>query len=92
VTTKLAGPLKRELEVGGQPFVLTITPEGLKLSPKGKRRGHEMAWSAFVNGDAALATALNASIANGPGAVGPRSDMSGRTSAGRRRHSGNEAE
>lgn len=61
MTTKLAGPLKRELDVGGQPYVLTITPEGLKLSQKGKRRGQEMAWSAFVSGDAALATALNAS-------------------------------
>jgi hypothetical protein len=42
--------------------MLTITPEGLKLVPKGKRNGHELAWKDLVSGQAALATALNASI------------------------------
>jgi hypothetical protein len=30
--------------------------------PKGKRNGLEIAWKDLVNGDAALATALNASL------------------------------
>jgi hypothetical protein len=42
--------------------VLTISPEGLKLVEKGRRKGHELAWEALVSGDAALATALNASL------------------------------
>jgi hypothetical protein len=42
--------------------MLTISPEGLKLVPKGKRNGHEMAWKDMVSGDAALASALNASL------------------------------
>jgi len=62
MATKLDKPLKREIQVAGRPYILTITPEGLKLVPKGKRKGQELAWSSFVSGDAALAVALNASI------------------------------
>ncbi len=43
--------------------MLTIDREGLKLVPKGKRKGPELAWKALVSGEAALATALNASLA-----------------------------
>jgi len=42
--------------------MLTIAPLGMKLVPKGKRKGQELAWEAFVNGEAALAQALNASL------------------------------
>jgi hypothetical protein len=62
MTTKLDKPLKREIQVDGKPYMLTITPEGLKLVPKGRRKGQELAWSALVSGEAALATALNASL------------------------------
>jgi hypothetical protein len=62
MATKLEKPLKREIEVEGKPYMLTITPEGLKLVPKGRRKGHEIAWKDIVSGDAALASALNASL------------------------------
>ncbi len=62
MATKLEKPLKREVSIEGQPYMLTITPEGLKLVPKGKRNGLELAWKALVSGEAALATALNASV------------------------------
>jgi len=62
MATKLDKPLKREIQVEGKPYMLTITPEGLKLVPKGRRKGQELAWSALVGGEAALATALNASL------------------------------
>jgi hypothetical protein len=62
MATKLDKPLKREIEVAGKPYMLTITPEGLKLVPKGRRKGQELAWAALVSGEAALATALNASL------------------------------
>jgi hypothetical protein len=62
MATKLDKHLKREIDIEGQPFMLTISPEGLKLVPKGKRNGLEIAWKALVSGDAALATALNASL------------------------------
>jgi len=59
---RLDKPLKREIEVAGKPYMLTIAPEGLKLVPKGKRKGHELSWDALVSGEAALAAALNASL------------------------------
>ncbi len=62
MATKLEKPLKREIQVAGQPYVLTITPEGLKLVQKGKRKGQELAWDRLVSGEAALAAALNASL------------------------------
>jgi hypothetical protein len=62
MATKLERPLKREIEVDGKPYMLTIDPQGMKLVPKGRRKGYEISWKAFVSGDAALATALNASL------------------------------
>jgi hypothetical protein len=62
MATKLDRPLKRELDLGGEPYTLTISPEGLKLVPKGRRKGHELAWKDLVSGEAALAVALNASL------------------------------
>ena len=66
MTTKLEGALKREIVIAGEPYTVTIDPDGLKLVPKGRRKGYELDWKAFVNGEAALATALNASIAKAP--------------------------
>ena len=63
MATKLEKPLRREVNIDGQPYMLTIAPEGLKLVPKGKRKGLELAWKALVSGEAALASALNASLA-----------------------------
>jgi hypothetical protein len=62
MATKLEKPLKREIEIEGKPYTLTISPQGMKLVPKGRRTGHEIAWKDLVSGDAALATALNASL------------------------------
>jgi hypothetical protein len=60
--TKLDKPLKRELNLKNGPHVLTIDPAGLRLTRKGRRKGVEIAWKDLVNGDAAMAAALNASI------------------------------
>lgn len=60
--TKLDKPLKRELQLKKDHFVLTIDPDGLKLTKKGRRKGVEIAWSDLVSGDAAMAVALNASV------------------------------
>lgn len=60
--TPLEKPLRREVRIDGQPYTLTIDPEGLKLVPKGKRKGVELRWTELTSGDAALATALQASL------------------------------
>jgi hypothetical protein len=66
MTTKLNSPLKRELTIRGEPYTLTTSPEGLNLVPKGRRKGYRLSWEALVSGDAALATALAASVQNRP--------------------------
>jgi hypothetical protein len=66
MVTKLNAPLKRELSIDGKPYVLTVTSTGFLLTEKGRRKGLEMDWVALVSGDAALATALTASLANAP--------------------------
>lgn len=63
MATKLDKPLKREIQVAGKPYMLTLTPEGFKLVEKGKRKGQELTWRSLVSGEAALALALNASLA-----------------------------
>ena len=66
MTTKLNNAFKRELDIKGEKYTLTVTPEGFRLVVKGKRKGVELNWTQLVNGDAALATALNASVAGHP--------------------------
>ena len=60
--TPLDKPLKREIQIGDAAYTLTIDPLGLKLVAKGRRNGLELAWSDLVSGDAALASALQASV------------------------------
>jgi len=60
--TPLDKPLRRELHIDGQPYTLTVAPDGLKLVEKGRRKGIALRWQDPVSGDAALATALQASL------------------------------
>jgi len=60
--TRLDKPLKRELRLKKDAFVLTIDPDGFKLTRKGRRKGVEIAWQDLVSGDAAMAVALNVSV------------------------------
>jgi hypothetical protein len=62
MATKLNKQLKREIEVDGKPYMITLSPEGLKLTEKGKRLGKELTWKDLVSGDAALSSALSASV------------------------------
>ena len=62
MTTRLEKTLKRELTLEGRTFTVAVSPEGLKLTLKGKRKGQELRWGDLISGDAALAAALNASV------------------------------
>jgi len=64
MTTRLSAPLKRELDIDGDKYTLTVSAEGFKLVLKGRRKGIELSWRSIVSGDAALTTALNASLYN----------------------------
>jgi hypothetical protein len=62
MTVLLDKPLKREVAIDDDQYTLTISPDGLKLVPKGRRKGIELQWRDLVSGQAALAVALNASL------------------------------
>lgn len=64
MATKLEKPLKRELNLDGEPYIVVISPEGLKVTQKGRRKGLELSWKDLLSGDAGLASALRASVEN----------------------------
>ena len=54
--------LRLSVTIRGQRYWLTVTRESFKLLRKGKRQGIELPWSAFVDEDAAMLSALHAAI------------------------------
>lgn len=62
MATRLDRPIKRELEIDGTTYMITVSPDGVKVVEKGKRTGHELSWKALVSGDAAIAAGLRASL------------------------------
>jgi hypothetical protein len=60
--TPLDKSLKRALKINGHDYVVTLTPDALKITQKGHRLGIELKWADLVSGQSALAVALNASI------------------------------
>jgi hypothetical protein len=57
VATKLSKQLKREIDVDGKPYMVTLSPEGLKLTEKGKRLGREHSWKSLLGMEAGAAAA-----------------------------------
>ena len=47
MATKLDKTIKREIEMDGQAYMVTISPDGVKLTQKGFRKGREMSWRAL---------------------------------------------
>jgi hypothetical protein len=60
--TPLDKTLKRAITIKGQEYVITLSPEAVKVSRKGHRLGAELKWADLISGDTALAVALQASI------------------------------
>ena len=74
VATVLDKALKRQVSVDGVDYMVALDPEGIRLTQKGKRRPEvELRWRELVSGEAAMAVALNASLAARPAAVKPTS-------------------
>ena len=61
MATKLDKVLKREIDIDGKPYMVTLSPEGVKLTEKGRRKGQEVSWKGLVNGQAATAVSLSES-------------------------------
>ena len=62
MTTKLDKPIKRELELDGVRYTVTIAPDGIRVVEKGKRKGREVSWATIISGDAELNEALRISV------------------------------
>lgn len=62
MATRLDKTIKRELELGGQLYMVSMSPDGVRIVPKGKRKGHEMSWETLLSGDAELRRDLNMSL------------------------------
>ena len=62
MATKLDKSIKRELEHKGQVYTITISPQGVKVVPKGRRNGTDVSWDSIISGDTTLNANLNASV------------------------------
>jgi len=62
VTIRLDKTIRRELELDGKLYTVSVGPEGVKVVPKGGRKGHEMSWTALLSGDVELRRDLNMSL------------------------------
>ncbi len=62
MATKLDKAIKRELELDGKLYTVTIAPDGVKVVEKGKRKGQEIPWRSIISGDAVLAESLKISV------------------------------
>jgi len=62
MATKLDKPIKRELEHEGVLYTVTISPDGIRVVEKGKRKGRDLPWATIISGDAELSEALRISV------------------------------
>jgi hypothetical protein len=54
--------MKRELELDGKLYTVTLSPETVKITPKGARTGQEISWRDLLSGATALRRDLNVSL------------------------------
>ena len=66
MTTKLEKELKREIDVDGKHYTVTISPSGLKIAEKGHRKGHELTWKQVLTSDPELTQNLVKSVERPP--------------------------
>jgi hypothetical protein len=60
--TPLDKTLKRALNIKGRDYVISLSPDSLKITEKGHRIGLDLLWAEIVSGETALAVALHASL------------------------------
>jgi hypothetical protein len=62
MTAKLDSLIKRELKLGNETYTVSMSPEGVKITLKGRRKGREISWQTLLSGDAELNQQLKMSI------------------------------
>jgi hypothetical protein len=76
MATKLDKTLKREIEIDGQLYTVAISPEGIKVTQKGFRKGSELSWKQILGS----ASSEGTSGAEGTAAGGTMSGSAGGSS------------
>ena len=54
MTTRLDKPIKREITAKGETLVLKLGPEGVTITPKGRRKGKTFTWAELWSGEQGL--------------------------------------
>ncbi|HEY8196649.1 MAG TPA: hypothetical protein VIG04_06705 [Gemmatimonadales bacterium] len=62
MATRLNKTIKRELVLDGKVYTVSISPDGVRVVPKGGRKGHEISWASLLSGDVELRRDLNLSL------------------------------
>jgi hypothetical protein len=62
MAAKLDKTIKRELDLDGKLYTVTISPEGVKITAKGARKGPELTWQSLLSGEAELHRDLSMSV------------------------------
>ena len=70
--TPLDKPLKRALNIKGRDYVISLSPDSLKITEKGHRLGLELKWAELISGESALAVKASG---NSPPASKKRTSM-----------------
>ena len=52
MATKLTKEIRREIEIDGEPFTISISPTGVRLTKKRFRSGRAISWRALWQGAA----------------------------------------
>lgn len=55
MTTTLEKPLRREIDIAGQPYTVVLDAQGLKITRKAHRKGIELTWTDLINSNAGAA-------------------------------------
>lgn len=59
---ELEKPIRRQLTLEGEPYTIVVSREGVRITPKGRRKGREMSWQTLLSGDADLTPQLRISL------------------------------
>ena len=62
MATRLDKTIKRELELDGRLYTVSVSPEGVTVVPKGRRQGHQLSWQELLSGEAQLRRDLSLSL------------------------------
>lgn len=60
MATKLDKAIKRELDIDGKTYTIIMSPEGIKVTPKGGRIGRETSWRTLLGNEGSMGGAGSA--------------------------------